>query len=101
VAGTMAMMTAGGGGQAMIQQAGQPGGGGVGAHGHGTTAGAGPLHAGYSGIGKYLDKLGPSILDPGTVLCMLKWQKDVNGDAARINAFKGEVGSSSPFRHSS
>ncbi len=37
-------------------------------HRHGTPARAGPPRAGYSGIGTYLEKLVPSILDPGTVL---------------------------------
>jgi hypothetical protein len=73
MAGTMAMMTAGGGGQATIGQAGQPGSGGAGVGGHGTLVGARPPRAGYSGIGTYLDKLGPSILDPETVLSVLQW----------------------------
>ncbi len=98
VAGTMAMTTTGGGAQATIGQAGQPGSGGAGAGGHGTPAGAGPPCAGYSGIGMYLDKLGPSILDPRTVLSMLQWQKDINGDAACINAFKAKVGSLLTFQ---
>jgi hypothetical protein len=92
------MMTAGGGGQAITGQAGRPGCRGAGAHGHGTQAGAGPQRAGYSGIGMYLEKLGPSILDPGTVLSMLQWQKDVNGDAACIDAFKAKVGSLLTFQ---
>jgi hypothetical protein len=45
-----------------------------------------------------LEKLGPSILNPETVLSMLQWQKDVNGDAARINAFKAKVGSLLTFQ---
>ncbi len=40
-----------------------------------------------------MEKLGLSILDPGTVLSVLQWKKDVNGDAAHINAFKAKVGS--------
>jgi hypothetical protein len=46
----------------------------------------------------YLDKLGPSILDPGTVLSMLQWQKDVNGDSACINTFKAKVDSPLTFQ---
>jgi hypothetical protein len=46
----------------------------------------------------YLEKLGPSILDPGTVLSMLLWQKDVKRDAACINAFKAKVGSLLTFQ---
>ncbi len=99
MAGTMAMRTVGGGWQAMIGQVRQPGGGGAGAHRHGTPVGAGPPRLEYSGMGTYLDKFGPSILDPGTVISMLQWQKDVNkGDAACINAFKAEVGSFLTFQ---
>jgi hypothetical protein len=49
-------------------------------------------------IGTYLEKLGPSISDPKTVLSVLQWQKDVNGDAAHINAFKAKVGSLLTFQ---
>ncbi len=91
--GTMAMTTAGSGGEAITSQAGQPGSRGNGAHGNRIPAGAGPPRAEYSGIGMYLKKLGPSILDPGTVLSVLQWQKDVNRDAGCINTFKVKVGS--------
>jgi hypothetical protein len=93
------MTTAGSGGQAITGQAGQPGtSGGAGPHGHGTPAGTGPPCAGYSGIERYLERLGSSILDPGTVLSMLQSQKDVNGDTARINTFKAKVGSLLTFQ---
>ncbi len=98
MAGTMAMTTAGGGGQAITRQVGQPGSGGTGVHGYGAPAGADPPSAGYSRIRTYLEKLGSSILDPGTVLSVLQWQKDVNGDAACINAFKAKVGSLLTFQ---
>jgi hypothetical protein len=98
VAGTMAMTTAGGGKQAITRQARQPGSGGAGAHGQWTPAEAGPPRAGYFGIGTYLKKLGPYILDPGTVLSMLQWLNDANRDAACINTFKAKVGSLLTFQ---
>jgi hypothetical protein len=93
VAGTMSMTTAGGSMQATIGQARQLGSRDAGAGRHGTPAVARPPNVGYSGIGMYLETLGPSSLDPRTVLSMLQLQKDVNRDAAHINAFKTKVGS--------
>jgi hypothetical protein len=37
--------------------------------------------------------LGQSLNDPESVRSTLQWQRDVNGEAAKIGVFKAEVGS--------
>jgi hypothetical protein len=68
MSGTTAMTTTGTGVQAAIRQTRQPKNKGAGAGGQGTPAVARPPRTGYSGIGMYLAKLGPFIVDQGTVL---------------------------------
>jgi hypothetical protein len=47
----------------------------------------------YSGIGRCLEKLGRDISDLVLIRRTLLWQREVEGDNAKITAFKAEVGS--------
>jgi hypothetical protein len=48
---------------------------------------------GYLGIGTCLKKLGQALNNPESMCRTLQWQRDINGEAAKIAVFKAEVGS--------
>jgi hypothetical protein len=64
----------------------------------GLAAVATTMPLGCSGIKSNLKKFGLATNDPGTVLRILQWQQEINGETGKINAFKAKVGSLLAFQ---